>query len=322
MKVTNPSSRRVRTFSDLVRFSPRLSVAILVKPMASRQDPILKVWALDRLLSWIVLDQPQRPNPEAKGKSRISSRNAVRAGHYAIGCLAERDLRLQLAKLQTSDLIRFFGPTVANFDAEVGAQMNMDRICSGALNLFAPSGGLSVCLQGHSGPSYLLLSARKATRELGYVYRIVEYLCRYHEHFPIAEHHRNFTIESARSFVELWAHEDQQTYGSSKISKIWDRYRKASPYIFAFYRFFAGGLQRTKSVADVVNWSTTLIEDQERLERLVGRAAYAADILVGRARDVRVDDFKNVSRQRPHLRDFNAYERLILESIDRQSPIA
>ena len=105
------------------------------------------------------------------------------------------------------------------------------------LPLFLGCGGFASCFKGWGAKS-LLYDVKDANRELGYVYRIVDFMCRYSQRSEVPENDPKFTIESAKSFVALWAHEGQETYGPSKISKIWERYRNAAPYIFAVYRFF------------------------------------------------------------------------------------
>jgi hypothetical protein len=58
------------------------------------------------------------------------------------------------------------------------------------------------------------------------------------------------------------------------------------------------------------------------LKKLIGRAAYAADILNGLAFDVRINDFKNSERAIPPLRSFNPFEFTMINNIDRNGPIA
>jgi hypothetical protein len=70
-----------------------------------------------------------------------------------------------------------------------------------------------------------------------------------------------------------------------------------------------------------MDWLEKFTSDQERLTRLVGRAAYAADILAGKARNVRQRDFKGIDRITPPMRAFSGEELAIISSIDRQAPI-
>jgi hypothetical protein len=177
----------------------------------------------------------------------------------------------------------------------------------------------SVGLIQGSAPKRLIADARQLKRELLYVYRIVDYLCRYDRHIG---DNANFNIESGKTFVQKMEPEDDETYGPSKISKIWETYKNAAPYIFAFYRFLSSGLQKAITPDNVIDWIDKFTSDQKRLTRLIGRAAYAADILVGKARNVRQRDFKNIDRIAPPMPPFTYDEMVIINSIDRHAPIA
>jgi hypothetical protein len=160
------------------------------------------------------------------------------------------------------------------------------------------------------------LDAQQASKELVYVYKIVDYMCRYKAHIGDDE---KFNIESAKVFVEL---SEEGGFGLSKISKIWETYKNAAPYIFAVYPFLRRGFQNANTPEEVMNWLQKFASDQRRSNRLIGRAAYAADILVGRARNVRQRDFKDVERVIPPMPPFTPDEMAIIESIDRHAPIA
>jgi hypothetical protein len=151
-------------------------------------------------------------------------------------------------------------------------------------------------------------------------------MCRYKKHSGAAENDSNFTIERAKSFVELWTHEDNETYTKtyriSKIAKIWEGYKNAAPYIFAVYRFFSFRLKRAKSIDEIVDWLEKFASRPERLTQVLGRAAYALDVLTGKARNVRQSDFRNIERVAPPIRAFTETELDIINSIDRQAPIA
>jgi hypothetical protein len=91
-------------------------------------------------------------------------------------------------------------------------------------------------------------AAKRANRELGYVYKIIDYMCRYRAHIGDDE---NLSIDSAKSFIEL---SEEKGHGLSKISKIWEKYKNAAPYIFASYPFFRRGLQNTITPEEVMDW--------------------------------------------------------------------
>jgi len=98
-------------------------------------------------------------------------------------------------------------------------------------------------------------------------------MCRYHKYLPDGD---KFQIESAKLFVEQ--NFLKGSYGESKISKIWEKYRRAAPYIFASYPMVRA-LSRMETVEEVVDGLKRVTSNQQRLTRFVGVAAYAADIL-------------------------------------------
>jgi hypothetical protein len=144
-------------------------------------------------------------------------------------------------------------------------------------------------------------------------------MCRYGNHDGDEV---KYNIESAKTYVELCGHEGEKTYGASKISKIWEKYKNAAPYIFASYRFFSFRLRGKISPDKVLHWLEMFASDQERLTRFVGRAAYAADILTGHARNVRQQDLEGIERVAPRMRSFTDEELDIISSIDRKVSVA
>ena len=83
------------------------------------------------------------------------------------------------------------------------------------VNVLMDCGGFKSCVEG-SGAKDLLYDVKQANRELGYVYRIVDFMCRYSKRPEVVVNDPNFTIESAKSFVAMWAHEDKGDYGKAK----------------------------------------------------------------------------------------------------------
>jgi hypothetical protein len=276
---------------DLTKFRPLWAVAILANDPEEEKRAFLQPWALAQLLAWAILDQ--RPGKRGK-KPKIRTVNAKQAGQIALAYLLDRYVNR----------------------TETGAPID-DQTLRSMLALFLRFGGFAASFQGR-GAKGLVSSARKANRELGYVYRIVDYMCRYKRY---GDGEVKFNIESAKTFVQKWEHEEK-IYSASKISKIWEKYKNAAPYIFALYPFFWRGLQRAITPDEVMDWLEKCTSDQERLTRLVGRAAYAADILAEQARNVRQRDFEDIERIAPPMRPFAQDERSIIRSIDRQAPIA
>lgn len=185
------------------------------------------------------------------------------------------------------------------------------------VDLIMSSGGFSKLVKGR-GEKALLSQAKRKMRELGYVFRIMDFLCRYKK---ASLDDAKFNIQCAKYFVEKAEHEDK-TWKSSKIEKIWLQYRCAAPYIFTFYPMVSSRLPKISLTTEVIDALERLASDQRHLDCLIGLAAYAADILVGKARDVRIADFKNVSRVMPLARSFDSDELAIINSYDPKAPTA
>jgi hypothetical protein len=289
----------VRSSMDLRKFSPRWAVAILAEPSDWGGSAFLRPWALAQLLAWAILDQrPGKKAPKKAGKTttraKIRTVNARQAGQITLAYLLDR----YLARVQQGSV---------SFD---------DQAVHAMLVLFLRFGGFAASLQGRSAKALLSSAQAKSERELRYVYKIVDYLCRYKAHVGDDE---KFNIESAKSFIEL---SEGEGYGVSKISKIWEKYKNAAPYILGSYPFFRRGLQNSITPKEVMDWLEKFTSDQRRLDRLIGRVAYAADILTGKARKVRQGDFKDIRRVVPPTRRFTQDELDIISSIDRRAPIA
>ena len=159
--------------------------------------------------------------------------------------------------------------------------------------------------------------ARMAERELHYVYLIVSYLCRCKRYELDAS---KFNIETAKEFLAKRPPE-KKPYKVSKIEKIWLQYKNAAPYIFAFYGYLRGLRRQVRSPRLILNSLQKVASDERRLQRLIGRAAYAADVLSGLARDVRISDFNDIARAEPPLRSFSPLEKAVIDNIDRTAPI-
>jgi hypothetical protein len=134
-----------------------------------------KVWALARLLAWAVLDQragKRRPKPsagEVEPRRTIRTKIAKQVGHLTIASLLDRWIQREGVKRE-------------------------DETLKLMLLLFMESGGFGLFVQGR-GATGLLSKAKHENRVLGYVYRIVLFLCRCKKH--IGDPAR-FDIETAK----------------------------------------------------------------------------------------------------------------------------
>jgi len=125
-------------------------------------------------------------------------------------------------------------------------------------------------------------------------------------------------IEDAKVFVQKW----DEDCGISAISKMWEKYRLAAPFIYAFHleeRSFRP-LDAVSS-ANVINWARTVVARQGRIQRILGHGAFAVDVLARTAKGQRQADFFGIKRIIPPVRPFSSQERLIMDSIDRAAPL-
>jgi hypothetical protein len=295
-----PLPKTDKALRQLKRFRPREALTIINSSAGGDEMAFARTWALARLLAWAVLDQrpgkrlPKTPGSGAeKSPTRpLRARNARLVGHLTLARLLDQRLQREGAKKD---------------DETLRVMLALFRLC----------GGFGVFVQSR-GAKGLLSNAKRVNRELGYVYRIVLFLCRYKKHIG---GDGKFDIDTAKRFVAKNMHEGDKTYGLSAISKEWEKYKQAAPYIFAFYGYFSSALERTKSPNEVVNFLEKLSSNQQRLARIIGHAAYAAEILDARARRVRLRDFTQIARVEPPLPAFAPVEVAIIDSIDRQGAI-
>ena len=287
--------QEVRRLANATRFQPGVAVKYLVA--AKPKDPrFMNVLVLAQLLGWMALDQ--RPGQRKKSSSAESSseaqarlnlvRNALHVGTHVLALLLYRQRRLK-------------------------RQDETTRILNELLEARGGVGGY-VWVRG----SYDLYDdARMAERELHYVYLIVSFLCRCKKYELDAS---KFNIETAKEFFAKRAPE-KKPYKVSKIEKIWLQYKNAAPYIFAFYGYLRGLRREVGSPKLILNSLEEFASDERRLKKLIGRAAYAADVLTGLARDVRIGDFRDIERAAPPLRSFSTLEMAVIDNIDRNAPI-
>jgi hypothetical protein len=292
-----PLPKAGKTLRQLKRFRPREALTI-INSSAGQGKTALRTWALARLLAWAILDQrPGKRPPKTQGGGvkkllgrGLRTKNARHVGHLVLAVLLDRQLQRK------------------------GARKD-DKTLRGMLALFQLSGGFGVFVQSR-GAKGLLAQAKRASSDLRCVYRIVNYMCRYEKYLGNADD--NFTIESAKEFVRK--HFREKNKGSSKISKIWEKYKTASPHIFAIYPTWRV-LQRMKTFHNVVDACERLATDKKRLEKLMGRAAYAADVMNRKARNVRVSDFTAIRRVAPPLLCLTNRELDVIATIDRDAPL-
>ncbi len=254
----------------------------------------LKTLLLAQLLAWMILDQGSgnRETRKSAGAERRSKLpNAASAGRYVLALLLDRQQKLKRHD-ETNTL----------------------------LNELVTARRLVRGLVWATGSRQQYNDARAAERELHYVYWIISYLCRCKQHGLDAN---KFTIETAKQYIAQWGNEGKRTYGVSRIEKIWLKYRHAAPFIFGFYSFLRGLRHDVGSPKRLLESFEKLALNEQLLTQLIGRAAYAADVLQQVVPDdLEMSDFTDIPRVPPPLRSFGVKERMVIESIDRKAAIA
>jgi hypothetical protein len=284
---------------DLEKFKLHHAVEILL----DQNRPIFfRTWALARLMAWMCLDQrhgkrrrdTETGRPSGRSiRSNSERRDAKFAGHLALASLLDR---------------RF----------KPGAFDENDEI----FGLFFASGGFRLFLRSPRGARRWLSRMDRATQQLFYVHQIVEYLCR-GEKFGLDQ--RKLNIECAKKFIEKtdkkpkWMDEPLKP---RTIGDYWEKNKQAAPYIFAFYPFLASAVERSASIDQFVDALEQLTKNGEHLKQLLGQAAYAAQVLALKARNVRQGDFKEVHRVEPQLAAFAACEIEIIGTIEARRPLS
>lgn len=281
---------------EVIDFDPRFAIRVLCEPV-SAESWGARQWYLARLLGWMTLDQ--RPGKRRAGSRRkLRKSNAKFVGNIVLMVLLDRGLK----------------------------SPSPDRPLDLLASLFLASGGFAAC-QTTPRSGFLLKKFKKAIREIEYVFQIVEYMCRYALFEESVENHFErigriygpayFTIESAKSFVE-----ESRTdgFGRRTISAIWEKYKTAAPYLYAFYGVMS---KRTPRTADeAVDCIAEISSNQALLQKLFGVAAFATDVLKGKPRNVRASDFRDVPRVTPECHDFSVEELEIIVSTARDHALA
>jgi hypothetical protein len=256
---------------------------------SSAEPTVVKVPSLVSLVGHAYLDQkgrPRRPPARETAKRLISIRYAKRVRLLTLACMSDRVQREDPKSPLKRRLLR--------------------RIFK--------NGGLSCIADGESIDD-LIDNFKSNEKEVRHVVQIVDYLVRT-EAFP--ECGFPSTIQDAKAFAGKWIEE----YGGSKISQLWENFKLVAPYLYALSLERSFQPHRINNFDDVLSWALCFVQNRQRVERFIGRAAYVMDVLKNYARDQRESDFVGVLRVAPPLRRFDEEEKLIIANIDRNLPIA
>ena len=178
------------------------------------------------------------------------------------------------------------------------------------LELFLAGGGFGGFLQAPRSAKGLLSCLKKEVNQLRYVYKITEFVARYHAH---GADPKKFTIGSAKHFVMS----RQVELKFSAISNRWEIHRQGAPYVYAFFQWFSKMIETQSSIDDFVDCIEELCRDEELLTRAMGEAATIADLLqdIG-VRNVRAKAFKKMQRTILTTAPFSPAEIELINRID------
>ena len=276
------------------KFDPQTAVQCLVTP-GSTMRVSEKIWALAGLLAWAFLDQrPARRVNTQETKPRKDKvrrrREADQAGAIVIAFLLEEQLNNLLRDRVTSD------------EQEVRAIWRLFQLCGGISRSAGGWGYEGLLSELDLGKGDTPASAKSVLEEARYVFRVVDFLCRYQAFYGA-----NGKIEEARYLAQK--SRQRASYGERKVAKIWEKYKDAAPYIYGFLPVIRNFKHTKRDANRVIGWLKNFASDQRRLNRCLGKAAFAADLLDTTAvRNVRINDFRGVERITLRLRSFTKTE--------------
>jgi hypothetical protein len=278
---------------DPKKFRPKTAIEILrqngLEPML---EPAAKTIALSELIAWACLDQEGRmkEKPEPPKKHFVRSKAAMRTRQLTTAMLLDHQMKIKANNEVTQFLF----------------------------SIITQAGGLRVLIEGRSIKG-LLNDFRRMDVTLRYVVEIIRYLVRWQRHHGGAKH---ATIEDAKAFVRLSQRElGLGKYKASKISKIWEDFKPAAPYLFALFEERSFVPTRAKNPDSVLDWLAAFVSRERRIMRFLGCAASAIDVVSRTSRGQRTSDFGEIERVTLRARPFTEREHDTISRIDHKSPI-
>jgi len=149
--------------------------------------------------------------------------------------------------------------------------------------------------------------------DVRYVVDIVDYLVRTQIH---ADQGIPSTIEDAKGFVWL----SREEYCVTKIGQVWEVYKLVAPYLYALHLQKSFRPSELERIDNALDWVAAFVKKPQRVQRFLGHAAFAMDVLKTFARDQRERDFDDIPRVQPSRPRFSEEEKLISSSVDRGDP--
>jgi hypothetical protein len=304
------AGKLMQVIGPLVKFHPANTVrAALLKEGA--EFPLIAGWALSRLVAWALFDQCESKRiPKPKRKTRAAKRPFKPTYAYKAG---------QLYLLYHVD--HFFRE---DDGTALFRKITTEEVAL-AMTMYFGTGQIRKNF-GHRGRTLSNLhNDKKRRRDLMFVYHVMDFLVR----ASLSGREDDVCkVKIARYFAEKIEPMGEQL-SASKVEKVWNQYRAAAPYIYAFYPrlYRADGQQGACAKAKKITeeeWIGRIAQlaTKSTLEDCLGHAAFAADVLAKTdTHDVRTQDFKEVSRKAPLLREFSAIEQTIIGSYDDKAPI-
>jgi hypothetical protein len=176
-------------------------------------------------------------------------------------------------------------------------------------------GGYRAFLEYRSAPAAMFTRVRHSLEKLWYVYEIVQFLIRSKKTGAPPK----LGINSA--YRVLGKSKDERGHGEASIEKIWLCNKDAAPLIYAFYPLLKKAA-RGDQPEDILRFVDNIISNKKRLKRMLGTAAYVADLLSKlRVRKVRLSDFVGIAPVAPIVRPFNDDELKDISGYDPEAAI-
>lgn len=302
----SPSVARLRA---LAKFRPSESVhVVLLKERA--EFPFIAAWEMARLAAWALFDQQESKRIAKDERENKAVRRPFRP-RYAY----------KAGQLYLWHHLDYFSRRYATSPYFCGMTPKQAAL---ALKLYFETAQVKKDISHRGRTLSSLHNDKDRRRDLMFVYHVMDFLVR----ASLSGRKDVCKVKIARFFAEKIEPMEEQV-SASKVEKVWNQYRAAAPYIYAFYPILyrADGQQDACAEAKKITeeeWICRIarLATKSTLEECLGHAAFAADVLAKTGtRDVRIEDFERVSRVRPSLLEFDAEEQLIFESFDDDAAI-
>jgi hypothetical protein len=265
---------------------PQKAVRRILKPGNTPYEAAAKAISFSSLLAHAFLDQAARPRGKQAKPTKPGAKRVIRtkfARHARLSVLARLHDRAR--------------------------EKTQGDLAGTLLRRLLKIGGLTALADTPDSDS-LIRDVIQRSVDVSYVVAVVDYLLRSHAYPDDGLPH---TIEDAKGFVWL----RREEYGITKIGQVWETYKLVAPYLYALNIERSFRPAKIKASDDALDWISSFVGSARRVERFLGHAAFAVDVLKQLARDQREKDFAGVIRVEPVLRRFTEEEKITSGSVDR-----